>query len=341
MSKVTIKDIAKVAGITPTAVSKALNDKPDISQELKVKVRDIAKEMGYSRNVFARNLVTQKSNTLGIFFLTRYRTNEEDNSGFKFVAGIMQEAQQHHCDMLMFSLDSDMLNERSFSQLCRERNVEGALFIGMPDQDHFSCEIKEMDVPVVLLDSLVSGPCISCVTSDNEKAVTLAMDYLYGLGHRAIGMVKGHELAQVSRRRLCTFELYMREHGLHVSDDWMYQGDFTLRSGYEAGCQIAAQTMRPTALFVASDKMAIGLIRALHDKGLRVPQDISIIGFDNFEVGAYTCPRLSTVGQDLVAMGRTGAQHLIHVLKGDCVTQNIVCMPQLIPRESCARVPDG
>lgn len=332
---VTIKDIARKLGVSATAVSKALNDRDDISQELKKKVRKVAEEMDYSANTIAKRLVTKKSNTIGVFMLSRVKNAMRENFGFQFVAGILEEANQNGYDIVLFSTNNDLLPKKSYIKLCKERQVEGAIFTGLRLDDPHIAEIKNSSFPIVIIDTKLKGKNVGYVSTDNKKGVYKALDYLWNLGHRKIAMINGHSNAQVSQKRLDAFRDYLTKKGV-FDKNLVYAGDYTKESGYHYGKEIIKLKKLPTAIFVASDYMALGVMKALKDEGLSLPEDMSIIGFDNVVAGEYVEPSLTTVGQDAIGMGRKAAQWVIKSINGENISSHIYLEPELIIRNSCS-----
>ncbi|HTH14999.1 MAG TPA: LacI family DNA-binding transcriptional regulator, partial [Spirochaetia bacterium] len=210
----TIKDIARLAGVTHSTVSRCLNDSPLVSEATKERVKRIAAENGYSPNAFARRLVTKKSHTLGVFFLSRDEIRLQENFGTQFLDGIAQESHKRGYDLLFFTTTSDRTNEKSYMRLCREKHVEGVIFIGMTSDDPHLAEIAASEIPVCVIDFPVEGALVSCVTSDNDRGVRQALDYLHGLGHRDIGFLSGPAVSPVAMVREDTYRSWMEERGL-------------------------------------------------------------------------------------------------------------------------------
>lgn len=334
---VTIKDIAKKLGVSATAVSKALNDRNDVSNELKEKVHKVAEELDYSPNSIAKRLVTNKSNTIGVFMFSRHKSTFKETFGFQILGGILEEANNNGYDIILFSTDSDLLNEKSYIELCKERRVEGAIFTGIRLDDPHLEEIKNTSFPISIIDTYIEGKNVNFISTDNEAGIRKALDYLWNLGHRRIAMINGHKNAQVSQQRLNAFRKYLKEKGVY-NKGLIFTGDFTENSGYQCAKKIMKLKELPTAVFVASDLMALGVMRAFKEDGFNLPADISIIGFDNINTGEYTEPRLTTVSQDGIAMGKEAIRLVLNKIKGKGLQQKCLLKPELIIRDSCAAV---
>ncbi|MCF8009302.1 MAG: LacI family transcriptional regulator [Halanaerobiales bacterium] len=337
---ITIKDIANKLDISVTSVSKALNDRDDISEKLKEKVKRVAKDLDYSPNTIAQRLVNKKSNTIGVFVLSRQpekKIKEEENFGFKFLTGILEESNKRGYDILLFSTNSDLIEDKSYIKLCKERKVEGVVFTGLRLDDPHLEEISKSEIPIAIIDTYIEGENVGCITTDNKFGVNQALDYLWSLGHRKIAMVNGHKEAQISMTRLKYYKKYLNRKNCY-NKNLVFEGDFTMESGYSCAQKIIdlERGNRPTAIFAASDLMAIGIIKAFKDKGIKVPEDVSIVGFDNIFTGEYIRPSLTTISQNAIEMG----EKTIEWITDDSIRSNkkIYLEPSLIIRESCKNI---
>ncbi len=332
-----IKDIAKKLGVSPAAVSKALNDKKDISEKLKRKVRETARELDYIPNSIAKRLVTNKSNTIGVFMFSRKESTFKEGLGLQFLGGIIEEANKNGYDIVLFTSDSDLLNKKSYLELCKERKVEGAVFIGLRLDDPHIEGIKSYPFPTSIIDTYIEGRNINFVSTDNKLGVCEALDYLWRLGHRKIAMINGHRYAQVSWKRLNAYRDYLREKEVY-EERLVFTGDFTENSGYQCAEEIMKLEKLPTAIFVASDLMALGFMKAFKKNGFKLPEDMSIIGFDNINTGEYTEPRLTTIGQDAISMGEIAVRLILNEIKGIRLKKRCLLKPKLIIRDSCCAI---
>lgn len=329
----TIKDIARLAGVTHSTVSRSLNDSPLVSRQTKDRIQKIAAEQGYSPNTFARRLVTKKSHTLGVFFLSRDEIQFMENFGTQFLDGIAQRSNQRDYDLLFFTMTRDRSNEKSYMRLCREKHVEGVIFIGMTSDDPHLDEIAESQIPVCVIDYPVEGPRVGYVTSDNDKGVRLALDHLHALGHRDIGFLAGPKVSSVAMDREATYCDWMRDKGL-AANLRIWRGNFTKSSGAVQAVSLLAEATRPTALLAANDFMALGVLKACRERGVKVPGDLSLVGYDNAIAGEYTDPGLTTVAQNAVAMGASAVDFLFDCISGATTPATIRIDPALVVRES-------
>ncbi len=343
---ITLKDIAKKLGVSTTAVSKALNNHEDISDELKKKVREVAEELNYSPNAIARRLVSNRSRTLGVFVLSRQDEENVDYLGYTFLLGIINEANKFDFDIVLFTTDSDFLQERSYIDLCEERKVEGAIFLGLHLDDPHLEELKNSKIPIAVIDTDLKGKNNLFVTSDNEKGIKKALSYLYRLGHREIALISGHKGAEITQRRLSAYEEFLKSKNIY-NPELVFSADFTEESGYEAGNKIANLTQQPTAVLAMSDIMAIGAMEAIKKYGFKIPGDISFVGYDNIKIAQYTTPSLTSINQDGYSMGKAAAQLTLKSLDIDLnlinniskiSSREIVIDTELIVRNSCKEI---
>ncbi len=333
---VTIKDIAKKCGISFSTVSKALNDRSDISEPVKERVRSVARELGYKKNIIASRLVTMKSNTLGVFIFSREKIKKTESTAFKYLNVILDEAKKRGYDIVLFSSETTLSPSKSYIDLCLERQVEGAIFIGFEDGDPHLNELMESDLPIVLVEKIIKGNKICCITTDNKKGIKLGIQYLIQMGHQRIAFVKGHEKAEVSYVRYKTYKKLMQENGL-FDESLIFKGDFSLISGYKIGLEMSKIDSMPTAVFAGNDLMAIGMLRAFFEKGINVPEDISIIGYDNFEISKFIQPPLTTISQDFTEIATRAVSLLLDMIVNDAKSTDVFLEPELIVRESCTR----
>lgn len=331
----TIKDIARLAGVTHSTVSRSLNDSPLVSVSTKERIQRIAAEHGYSPNAFARRLVTRKSHTLGVFFLSRDEIQFMENFGTQFLDGIAQASHRQGYDLLFFTMTRDRSRQKSYLRLCREKHVEGVIFIGVTSDDPQLDDIAASEIPACVIDYPIEGPHVGFVSSDNDRGVRLALDHLFSLGHRDIAFLAGPEVSSVARVREATYRAWMGERGLatHIN---VWRGDFTAASGRQVGRDRLSDS-RPTALAVANDFMALGVLKACRELGLRVPEDLSLVGFDNVVAGEYSDPSLTTVAQSAITIGTRAVEFLFDSLAGRRPSSTVLIDPALVVRESTGR----
>ncbi|MDY0010306.1 MAG: LacI family DNA-binding transcriptional regulator [Candidatus Izemoplasmatales bacterium] len=309
---VTIKDISKKSGFSITTVSKALNDYSDISPKTKKLILGLANEMNYIPNSQARSLVTQKSYTIGIIF--------HENSGIglqhplfsKILESFKTEVERAGYDLLFLAHKTGG-QMGSYLQHSIRKQVEGIFVLCADFYSEELFELYHSELPIVMID--FEQDRIPYVTSDNEEAVDIAVRYLYDHGHRKIANIHGGINTFIGGTRKKAFEDSVKNLGINLNLEYQVEGvDFSKDDGYQAMQKILKLKDQPTAIFCASDMMAVGAIQAIEAAGKKVPRDYSIIGFDGVEAGQIITPRLTTIKQDTETMGKIAATEILKMV---------------------------
>ncbi|MBU3573017.1 LacI family transcriptional regulator [Priestia aryabhattai] len=333
----TIKDIARVAGVSVTTVSRALNGYSDVNEKTRQKVAAVARELNYSPNTLARGLVMQKSKTIGLLVSGISRESVKDNFTFEVLCGVNERASTLGYDLILFNTNTMMQREKTYTQLCRERRVDGAIIQGIKKEDPYLKEVVESDIPCVLVDIPVHSNSVGYVTTDNALGAKKAVEHLASLGHKHIGMINGHEDAFVSQERLNGYREALKECGLSFRSDWVVSGNFEEKKAEKAAQELINRHKEVTAIFCASDLMALGALKACKELGLHVPKEMSIVGYDNIVLASYSSPNLTTVGQEVYQIGYEAADLLIEMLEGKETNMKRYLDTKLIIRESTAK----
>lgn len=307
----TIYEIAKIAGVSPTTVSKVINNYPDVSDKTRAKIKKILEEENFLPNSQAQFLSTKKTWTLGIVYF------EDLGVGLNhpFFSGVI-EAFKRQSDKygysLLFGSKNDRLKNDTFLEYFKYRCVDGIAIICTDPNDKETLELIESDFPIVVIDMFNKNT--STVTSDNVQGCSLALNYLYKLGHRKIAHIQGVAQADnwPSSIRKKTYIEVMKKLNLDIPEGYIVDGvNFDVSGGYDAMKELLSLKDRPTAVFASGDKLAIGAVDAIKDAGLRVPEDISVIGFDNIEIAKYVTPKLTTIRQNCQEIGKAAVDILI------------------------------
>ena len=335
----TIYEIAKIAGVSPTTVSKVINNYPDVSDKTRAKIKKILEEENFLPNSQAQFLSTKKTWTLGIVYF------EDLGVGLNhpFFSGVI-EAFKRQSDKygysLLFESKNDRLKNDTFLEYFKYRCVDGIAIICTDPNDKETLELIESDFPIVVIDMFNKNT--STVTSDNVQGCSLALNYLYKLGHRKIAHIQGVAQADnwPSSIRKKTYIEVMKKLNLDIPEGYIVDGvNFDVSGGYDAMKELLSLKDRPTAVFASGDKLAIGAIDAIKDAGLRVPEDISVIGFDNIEIAKYVTPKLTTIRQNCQEIGKAAVDILIEQInKKEKLKINKVIPVELIERESCRKI---
>jgi DNA-binding LacI/PurR family transcriptional regulator len=330
MSATSITDIARAAGVSPSTVSRALRDHPRISAQRRSAIRALAKQMGYQPSQIARSLVTGKTKTLGIVI-----TNVTDPFVAEVLEGAEQAARDAGYSLLFAASRRDPEQELLAAQLLLARQVDGMIVISSRAPGQVASLLSGSGKALVLVNHELGGPQANSVSTDNGDGTRQALAHLRELGHLHIGFVAGPNGGRSSRERLRAYQEVSASFGLPESSRWVVEGNGLLEDGPRALHTFMRYSMRPTAVLCYNDLTAIGLIAAAHEAGLRVPDDMSVIGYDNIPVSAFTVPALTTVEQPKRAMGRSAVENCVRALAGG-TAPNLVLRSKLVIRESTA-----
>ena len=306
----TIKDLAAKTGYGVATVSRVLNGQPNVSQKARDTILAAARDCNFAINSNAQQLKQQHSNTIAVVVKGTY------NQLFQaLVENIQSLIAQTEYTLYVDYMDEDGNEVREALRLCREKKPLGILLLGGNNQN-FKKDFHNITVPCVLVSNDARDldfPNLSSVSTDDREAACKAMEALIELGHRKIVIIGGNrEVSDTSRLRYDGCMQAMKKHGIAFDEKLDYQGTrYSWQAGYDAAARLVVSGRKFTALFAAADVMAIGAIRALRDSGLRVPEDVSVMGFDGLELGAFLVPQLSTVAQSAKRMALRSVEILI------------------------------
>jgi len=306
----TIKDLAAKTGYSVGTISRVLNNHPHASQKAREIILKAVEDSGFQLNENARQLKQQHATS--VLVVVKGTSNE-------LFAELLQ-AIQAKMDQTGYPLIVDYLDEYANEvlravQMCREKKPLGILFLG-GNSRNFANDFPKIDIPCVLVTNDAGGqkfPNLSCVYTDDQQAARAAIDALIQLGHRKIAVVGGDlTVSDTSKLRYAGCLDSFRAHGVEFDENLDYQGvRYSYEGGYEATRRLLESGRRFTALFAAADVMAIGAIRALRDAGLKVPEDVSVMGFDDLPLSKYLVPQLSTVEQSVEIMAKRSVEILL------------------------------
>mgnify|MGYP001271799319 CR=1 FL=1 len=331
-SKTRIKDIATQAGVSPATVSRALSGSGLVAEPTLSQIREVASSLGYRPNISARNLRTQK--TMSILVVVRDIGNPFYLNIFK---GAESVAHQAGYSLLMGNTENDPKREADYFQMLGDGQADGMIL--MTGKMPLDCELpKDIAQKVVVALEMIDNVNLSHVVIDNEQASMDAVNYLVGLGHQRIAHITGPVPTEgMSVRRLAGFEKAMAEHKLSIPDGYIQPGDFSYLSGEEAAYRLLDHPVPPTAIYSANDEMAFGAIRAASNRGLTVPDDLSIFGFDDIYLAEAFVPALTTINQPCLEIGQAAMTRLLEHLSGEKGTSDPIVVPtKLVKRESTA-----
>ena len=333
----TIKDLAAQTGYSVGTVSRVLNNQPNVSEKARRVIMQAVQESGFQLNANAKQLKQQHATS--ILVVVKGTSNE---LFAELVESIQSLVAKTHYPLHVDYMDEDSNEVLRAVQLCREKKPLGILFLGGNSQN-FQADFDKIDIPCVLVTNDASGlpfSNLSSVCTDDRQAARCAMDSLIALGDRNFAVVGGDRtVSDTSRLRYEGCMQSFRKYGIEFDEELDYQGvRFSYQDGYNATQTLISNGRSFTALFAEADVMAIGAIRALRDNGLRVPEDVSVMGFDGLPLGSFLVPQLSTISQSVKLMAKRSVQLLIERITegGDAVHERVPFT--MYQRESTRRI---
>ena len=331
----TIKDIARQLGVSVSTVSYALNGGPrPVRPDVRDRVLAAASELDYRPNHLARTLITGRSFTIGVV-PTELTTNLTKSPYFTgCLDGIVNAAEVLGQDVLLYTR-FDQTSPIAFANALLDGRADGLLFLA-PTVDSPALEQLAGKIPIAIASGM-EVPGLPSFTCDNRHGVHQAIAYLVSLGHSRIGNLHGKLHLVDGIERLEAFRTAMLEFGCELREEWIVDGQFHPMGGYEAGLRMLSASPRPTAIFCANDEMAAGLLQAAYSLGLSVPEDISVVGFDDVPTASLLHPGLTTVRQPLEEIGCAALHALIAQINGDVAAPHVQFDTELIVRKSTTR----
>lgn len=307
---VTIYDVAREAGVSMATVSRVVNNNPNVKPQTRKKVFEAIERLGYRPNAVARGLASKKTTTVGVVI------PDISNSIFSEVArGIEDIANMYHYNIILCNADKKKDKEIRVINTLLEKQVDGLLFMGGAVTEEHIEAFKTSSVPVVLCATADEQKTIPSVDIDHEKAAYDAVQLLIQKGHRQIAMISG--TLQDPTNGYARYQGYkkaLEEAGIPLREDYVRIGNYRYESGLEVTKYFMELDERPTAIFAATDEMAIGAIHALQDNGLKVPDDVSVISVDNIRMASMVRPQLTTVAQPMYDIGAVAMRLLTKLM---------------------------
>ncbi|GGR59056.1 LacI family transcriptional regulator [Deinococcus seoulensis] len=328
---VTLSEIAARCGVSAMTVSNVLNNRGKVSQATREQVLTVARQMGYVPNVLARGLKSGRTQVLGLVLPAL------DPVSVEIAQGVQAALSEARYDMLLYTTSADAGRERE-RVTALSQGLSDGLLIAMPRAAAADVQIFERSrVPVVLINYNGPDTRLPTVLADNFVPARQATEYLLGLGHRRIGFITGDAGSGQSHERLRGYRAALEHAGLAVDEHLVRTGDFTQVRGFAAAAELLALPERPTAIFAANDFSAVGAMEAARHLGLRIPEDVSVVGFDDIPLASQVFPPLTTVRHPFRALGEGAAQLLLSILDGKAVPAGPVNLAsELVVRGSTA-----
>lgn len=297
---VTIEDISKKLKLSTSTVSKALNGYKDVSEKTRELVRGTAKELGYQPSAAARNLRRQRTDKIGFVFNNALMYISDYFA--EVVVGATAAAEAAGNNIILYTNEGD--SPESLIKLIRAKEVDGFALVWSHVPAHLTDMLLEENIPFVVLGRRVGHPQASFIAPDNYQGATDLMQHLYDLGHRRIGFTTRPPMGRTNEDRLNAYKNFLTKKGIKIDPNLIVETRLEPFSGYHAANQLLDLTDRPTAIFAFHDYIAIDAHQAIIERGLKIPEDVALAGFDGLRASLFTSPPITTVSQPLQQIGR-------------------------------------
>ena len=325
----TVYTVAKKAGVSVATVSRVLNNSPKVKEKTRARVLKIADELNYQPNASARGLALKRTDIIALIF--------PDISGpfySEVIRGVESETGRHNYNVLIYGTHGKDSSARFLRDLSAK--VDGLILMARSVEDKYALELRRRRVPFVLLDREIENIEADCILVNNSEGAYTAMQHLLEHEYRRIAFVGGPPDSPDSKARFEGYRQALQEHGIACQTELIEHGDFQQLSGYQAMLRLLEQPTQPTAVFAANDEMAIGAMDATHHQGLRIPEDIAFVGFDDIQVASFARPPLTTVRQPMRELGALAAKSLLRRIRAPkSKAETIQLSTEFIIRRSC------
>lgn len=328
----TITDVANKAGVSSTTVSYVISGKRYVSDTLKEQVFKAMKEIGYKPNNLARSLRLGKSDTIGLVI------PDSSNLFFAEIAKHIEDLGFKNGYTVFLCNSDDMIEkQREYIEVLIAKQVDGIVFISVSNDEDTINNLNSAGIPFVIVDREEDDATTDIILVDNYLGGYIATSYLISLGHKKIGTITGPSPVNPSSYRYQGYLKALKDHEIKFRKEYVTTGDFRFMSGFIAMEKLLKLQQSPSAVFVQNDMMVLGAYRAINKLGLRVPEDISIVGYDNSPIAEIMTPSLTTIAQPIYEIAKSTINILLGRIKGnkDDFPARITLKPEIIVRDSC------
>jgi LacI family transcriptional regulator len=326
----TIKDIATRLNLSVSTVSKGLSGASDVSDKTRQLIINTAMEMGY-----VPKQGREGANPVKIcVFIENMGYERIEQFGYDIIVGFKLEAAAKKWDVSIVPLAMNQESQYNYDDYMVTHHYAAGFLLGFTLHNDFIAQMQKTNIPTVLLDNVVYNKNVACVGIDNQQGIFYVVEHLARLGHRNIAMLNGETISRVSHERLNGFRLGMEKCGLNVREELVAHGDYMT----DCADKFVSYFIREgaTAIVCASDLLAHGVLRELYRMGLRVPDDVSVAGFDDLPLASYTTPSLTTIRQNRMAIGKSVCMVMDQMMHGTHINR-LLLMPELVVRESTGK----
>ena len=333
MERVTIRDVAKKAGVSITTVSKALNDYPDANPDTRKHIQEIARQMNYVPNAAGRCMGGRVDKVIGLL-INDLRPMDPSGAVYGVLSGVCHACQDNNIEFILVTTDSVQQTQRPLKVLCLKKQLTGLVCTGFRLHDPYLQQLDEIDIPCAFIDIRTSSPDVLNITMDNERAAYEAVSFLIKNGRRNIALVNGSSEADVALLRGSGYRRALTEAGLVLRPDRMLMADFDSSLAYAKVKELLERDGAVDALFCASDVMALGACKAIEELGLTVGDQVAVVGFDDIPEARYLYGGLTTVRQDFYLTGYMAGKAIYEKIEGKADVHVDNMMYELVIRGS-------
>lgn len=330
--KITIREVAKQAGVSVGTVSRAFNNYPDISEETKKKVNTIAQKLGYSPNISARRLSSKRTKVIALII------NEINiSTGLTFplevMSGVIAQTEKMDYEFVFYSMSLKKQKEQTLAEFCVEHDISGVILQGLSRTDPYYKELQTTDIPCVVIDLATNNPKVGKISINNEKASYEVGKLLLEYGHKRVFFINGKRDTDVALERESGFRRAFEEAGVCFDEKLVRYANFDEETAYLITKESLGEK-EFSAIYATSDLMALGALRALNEANINIPEEASLFGFDDIVLSKYVQPALSTVKQDMVLMGEEATKLLIGMMEGTIENRKDCFIPHEIKKRA-------
>lgn len=330
----TMKQVAEKAKVSTTTVSHVINNTRVVSEDARERVLSVIRDLRYIPSAVARSLKNDKTHTLGMII-----PNNSNPYFAEIIQGIEAESFKLGYNIILCNSYDDPKKQAAYTRVLMEKRIDGLIIVSSGSDEELNQLLSDEGIPKVLVDREVPGLAADFIEADHEQGGYLATKYLIDLGHRDIACVSGPKTLLPSSDRVQGYWRALKEAGIALRDDFLAHSDFTSQGGFTAFQQLLALKQRPTAIFASNDLMAIGGLCAAHQAGVNIPEELSVIGYDDIALASFTTPRLTTIAQPKYEIGVLTAQVMVkRILNAELPLCREMLETQLMIRQSTAPV---
>jgi len=340
MNFLTIKDIARRAQVSHTTVSRVLNNKPGVKRATKDRILRLIRELDYQPNLVARSLVMKRSRTLGLVI-----TTIRNPFYLELAQGLEDTARARGYSVFFCCTNFSISREEESIRELRRKGVDGIILSSAHIKDLYVSSLVEQQFPAVLVNRRVLEPDLTgkmdYIGVDNVKAGEMAVEHLLKVGRRRFGVISGSEDSSITIERMAGIRTALQKHHLVLDETMVFEGDYLKKSGYDGALYFLSRTELPDAILCLNDYMALGVYDALTERGIDVPEMVSLMGFNDIEFASLQVVGLTTISQKKYLLGSMAVQRLIDRIEGAKPGVEYILEPELIIRKTCGYLKSG